>query len=555
MGVVRELADHYVAERAALDPFLATFLGQAGHDHELTDHSPDGVAARVELVRRSLAAIEAAEPADDDDRRCAELARDRMGLIIEQFEADEHLRPLRSTSSVLHDLRESFDLMATDTDDQWATIVERVGAVPRALGQLRASLEAGIAAGLFSAPRQVLACARHLAMWAGTEPGSTSWFHGFVSSGPESLQVQLQAGSSRAAEAMSDLSRWLLTVYAPAAEGTPDAVGADRYRLGARDSLGSIIDTADAYEWGWAELERIEAEMVRTAAMILPGEPLAAVFEHLDRHGPAIEGEQNLLAYLQDLVDRTIDLLGAEHFAIPEPVRRCEVMAAPPGVTAQYYTEPTMDFSRPGRTFNPTAGRTRFPIWNQVSTCYHEAVPGHHLQLAQWVYRADQLSRYQSTTFISGNGEGWALYAERLMDELGYLDDPGPRLGFLVAQQLRTTRVIVDIGMHNSFLFPRHQPFHPGEPMTPELGREFLLAHAGSDVPFLESEWVRYLGWPGQAIAYKLGERVWLEGRDAARRRVQRDGKAFDLRTWHGQALDSGSLGLDALAALLPTLG
>jgi uncharacterized protein (DUF885 family) len=165
------------------------------------------------------------------------------------------------------------------------------------------------------------------------------------------------------------------------------------------------------------------------------------------------------------------------------------------------------------------------------------------------------LSVYQTTTVVSGNIEGWALYAERLMDERGAFTDPGHRLGYLVAQQLRATRVIVDLGMHHELSFPTGQPFHPGETMTPELGRQFLFAHAGRDEVFLQSEWVRYLGWPAQAICYKLGERVWRAGRDAAQARAAAERRPFDLRAWHAQALGLGSTGLDTLADVLPTLG
>ena len=555
MGLVRVLADQYLQDFCALEPSYATYYGQAGHDHELPDLSPDGVAARVDLARLALAAIERAQADDVEDRRCADLAIDRLGLDVEQFEAGEHLRALRSSGSPVQGLRECFDLMPTETEEHWATVVQRMNAVPEAYRQYRASLEAGMSVGLMAPVRQALACASQLSTWAGAEPGAVAWFDSFIAPGPELLQQQLHAAAQRASAGLADTATWLRTVYASAAEGTADAVGGERYRLQARVFLGAVVDATEAYDWGWGELERIETDMRATADEILPGESLPDVFAHLDRYGPAIEGEQNLRSFLQDLVDHTIDALGSEHFTIPEPLRRCEVMLAPPGPAAQYYTPPTPDFSRPGRTWNPTNGRTHFPIWNEVSTCYHEAVPGHHLQLAQWVHRADQLSRYQSGVEVSGTIEGWALYAERLMDELGYLTDPGRRLGYLVAQQLRATRVIVDIGMHHELTFPAGQPFHAGEEMTAELGREFLRAHAGSNMDFLESEWLRYLGLPGQAISYKLGERVWRDGREAARRRVTSQGRTFDLRAWHAEALDMGSVGLDALAAVLPTLG
>ena len=107
--------------------------------------------------------------------------------------------------------------------------------------------------------------------------------------------------------------------------------------------------------------------------------------------------------------------------------------------TAPYYTRPSQDFARPGRTWLPTLGRTRVPLWDLVSIWYHEGVPGHHLQLAQWAYVSSELSTYQTSLgSVGANVEGWALYAERLMDELGYLSDPGHRMGYLNAQALRT---------------------------------------------------------------------------------------------------------------------
>jgi uncharacterized protein (DUF885 family) len=232
-------------------------------------------------------------------------------------------------------------------------------------------------------------------------------------------------------------------------------------------------------------------------------------------------------------------------------------MIAPPGSAgAPYYTEPAEDFSRPGRTWLPTLGRDRFPLWDLVSTWYHEGVPGHHLQLAQWAYLSGDLSTYQTSLgAVGANVEGWALYAERLMDELGFLADPGARLGYLDGQQLRAVRVVIDIGMHLSLPIPDDADGllreHRGKAWTPDLARTFLGEHCGGDAALLDSELVRYLGMPGQAISYKLGERAWLAGREAAR---AAHGDAFDLRAWHMAALSQGSLGLDDLERELAAL-
>jgi uncharacterized protein (DUF885 family) len=423
-------------------------------------------------------------------------------------------------------------------------------AVPAAYASLAASLDEGRRLGVRAARRQADACAEQVATWAGLGTAAP-WFVTLAGGAPEDADHQrLTTAAATATQALVDFHA-VLRDYASDAPAA-DAVGRERYLLFARQFLGATLDPEDASAWAWDELMRIESEMVAVADQVVAGATVEEAEAHLDRYGHALEGEDALQHWLQDLMDRTVAELDGTHFDLDPRVRTVEAMIAPPGgAAAQYYTAPTADFSRPGRTWYPTMGATRFPTWAEVSTCYHEGVPGHHLQLAQWRVEAERLSLYQTSATISGNIEGWALYAERLMDEFGYLSDPGDRLGYLVAQQLRAVRVVVDLGMHLELPIPAGQPFHPGERWTPELGLAFLLAHGGKNEAFLRSEWVRYLGWPAQAISYKLGERVWLAGRDEARRT---QGDRFDLKRWHTAALAQGSLGLDDLAAELPRL-
>jgi uncharacterized protein (DUF885 family) len=388
-------------------------------------------------------------------------------------------------------------------------------------------------------------------VWSGTDgAGSRPFFLGLADELAESglddgnLHAVLEQRAARATEAYASYARYLVDEYSPHAT-EHDPVGADRYALAARVFNGTDLDLLETYAWGWDELHRIEDAMRKVGERILPGEPLPAVFELLETDpARSIEGEENLRAWLQDLMDRTIAELDGVHFDIPAPVRRVEAMIAPPGgAAAMYYTGPSEDFSRPGRTWYPTQGRTRFPRWGEVSICYHEGVPGHHLQVAQVRYLADRLSRYQrSLAWVSGHGEGWALYAERLMGELGYLDVPDYELGMLRAQAMRAVRVIVDIGMHLELPIPAGETYHPGEVWTPELALPFVIERSRFPEAFMRSEVDRYLGLPGQAISYKVGERVWLECRADAR---ARHGGAFDLKAWHAFALDLGSMGLD----------
>lgn len=547
----RTVADAYVDAATELDPITATYLGVRTGQDRLPDFSPAGLEAQADLARRTLAALDAAEVPDDDERRCARLLRERLTAELAVHEAGEGLRAVSNLHSPLHSVRGVFMLMPTETDEDWAAVAARLRAVPEALAGYRTSLEEGLDRKLPAGPRQVTTVVVQLGEWLEDEAGS--WFTQFVKDGPQALRTDLDAGAALATGAVAALRDWLRDTYAPAVEGTSDAVGRERYATWARYWTGSDLDLDEAYAWGWVEFRRIEAEMRAEAEKVLPGSTPMEALAHLDEHGEAVEGVDAVRDWLQALMDEAMSALDGTHFDLAEPVKRVESRIAPPGsAAAPYYTAPSLDFTRPGRTWLPTLGRERFPVWDLVSTWYHEGVPGHHLQLAQWAYVADRLSRYQATLGqVSANAEGWALYAERLMDELGFLTDPGRRLGYLNAQMLRATRVILDIGMHLELRIPDDSPYRPGETWTPELGRDFFGAYNGLSAAMLDSEIIRYLGMPGQAIGYKLGERSWLAGREAAR---AAHGDAFDAKAWHMAALSQGSLGLDDLVDELSRL-
>jgi uncharacterized protein (DUF885 family) len=559
----RAIADGYVDALVALDPVLATSLGAEQGRDRWPDWSPDGAAAVADLRRRTLGELDAAEAAaggrdrlDDAERRCARLLRERLEAQLAVSDAGEDLREVSTMFSPAQAVRQVFTLMPTATDADWEVVAARLERIPAALLGYRRSLVEGRDRHLVAGPRQVEAVVAQLGGWADAGGGS-GWFSGFARTGPQGLSDRLARAAADADGAVADLRSWLAAEYAPAARRRRDPVGREAYRRWVRYWSGSDLDVDEAYAWGWSEYARLDAELRAEADKVLAGATPREAVDHLNEHGPAIEGVDAVRDHLQRLMDEAIEALDGVHFDLAEPVRRVESMIAPEGsAAAPYYTRPSHDFSRPGRTWLPTMGRTRFPLWDLVSTWYHEGVPGHHLQLAQWVHVAPQLSRYQASVgSVSANAEGWALYAERLMDELGFLTDPAARLGYLDAQQMRAVRVIIDIGMHLELPIPADQgvpePFHPGERWTPELAREFFGRNSGRPPEFLDSEIIRYLGWPGQAIGYKLGERAWLAGRDAARRA---HGNAFDAKAWHMGALSQGSLGLDDLVAELAAL-
>ncbi|AVZ71775.1 DUF885 domain-containing protein [Streptomyces lunaelactis] len=550
----RQVADAYVDALIELDPTIGTYLGLKESSGLLPDYSPAGQEAVAALARETLARLDDAEKlpgaGSDTERRCGRLLRERLTAELAVHEADEGLRTVSNMRSPVHNVREVFTVTPTQTDEDWSAVAQRLRAVRPALEGYRASLALGLERKLLGGPRATRTNVEQMTEWLGTD---RSWFDEFAADGPLTLRTELDEAARIATESLAELRDWMRDVYAPAVAHAPDTVGRERYARWSRYFNGTDLDLDEAYAYGWSEYHRLLAEMRTEAGKILPGAEPWEALAHLDVHGEHIEGVEEVRVWLQKIMDEAIEALDGTHFELAERVRKVESRIAPPGgAAAPYYTGPSEDFTRPGCTWLPTMGATRFPVYDLVSTWYHEGVPGHHLQIAQWVHVADRLSRYQATIGgVSANAEGWALYAERLMDELGFLPDPERRLGYLDAQMMRACRVIVDIGMHLELEIPADSPFHPGERWTPELAQEFFGNHSGRPADFVESELIRYLSMPAQAIGYKLGERAWLLGRENARKA---HGEAFDAKAWHMAALSQGSLGLDDLVDELSRL-
>jgi uncharacterized protein (DUF885 family) len=523
----------------------------------MPDLSPEGPARVAELNRRTLTALAAAPVEGEPDRIARDVMGERLGVALALFEAKEHLRALRNIASPLQGVRQVFDLMSRDSEEDWSNIAARLRLVPATLLGYRTSLTRGLEEKLYASARQARVGAEQARVFAGLaeSEGKKSFFHQLAEAYAQaaeagafspSLAAGMDEGVRAAIDGYAAMHEYLRDVYLPKTSER-EAAGEDRYRLLSRVFLGATIDPRETYQWGWEELHRIEDEMRATAGKIVPGGDMDAVTKLLETD-PArvVEGVENYRRWLQDLHDEALQELHGVHFDIPESIRRVEVMIPPPGsALAAYYTGPSEDLKRPGRTWWPVGDSTRFPKWGDVTTVYHEGVPGHHLQVASVRLQQEKLSRYQRVlTFVSGHGEGWALYAERLMAELGYLDNPDYYLGMLSGQALRAVRVIIDIGMHLQLPIPPSESFHPGETWNYDLAVEFAVDRTRRPRPFMESEVVRYLGWPAQAISYKVGERYWLDAREIARRRM---GAHFDLKAFHTRALNLGPMGLEQL--------
>ncbi|MEY5004636.1 MAG: hypothetical protein RLZZ594_666, partial [Actinomycetota bacterium] len=436
----------------------------------------------------------------------------------------------------------------TATEDDWKNISARLSAIPGAVDGYIRSLKEGIAANDAPARRQVEWVLNEVKELAGKDSFFTKFAAG-AKAGETELSAGLKADVERAAvtatEGYAQLADFLANELLPNANKV-DAIGRERYSLLSRRFLGAKVDLDETYEWGIEELARVTAEQNAVANEIKAGATVQEAIDVLNNDASRkLHGTKALQEWMQNLSDAAIEKLSGTHFDIAEPIKKLECMIAPSNSGAIYYTGPTDDFSRPGRMWwSVPAGVDEFDTWRETTTVYHEGVPGHHLQVAQAVYNRAELNSWRRlASWTSGHGEGWALYAERLMADLGFLDDAGDRLGMLDGQRMRAARVVLDIGVHLG------KPKLEGSGVWDfDYALDFMGKNVNMSKEFVNFEVHRYFGWPGQAPSYKIGQRIWEQTRDEY---AARKGAAFDIKEFHREALNLGGLGLDTLRRAL----
>jgi uncharacterized protein (DUF885 family) len=477
------------------------------------------------------------QPIDEIDRIAKNVMIDRLESGLELHESQEGFVLWNVLTSPPSNIRSIFELMPKNTAQDFANIASRLHAVETAHDQWMQTISTVAKAGKTTAQRQVRGVIEQLESYA--NGGYSQMCTNFD---PDGKYPTMHSAAKIAEKSAAKTAAFLKNEYLLIA--TPnDAVGAERYAVWSRYFTGAKLDLRATYEWGMAELKAINERMWVIAEQIKPGaKTLREVADFLD-HDPkyVIKGKENVIKYLQDFTDAAIERMDGEFFEIDDRIKVCEARLAPEGsASAPYYNAPSEDLSRPGTTWIPMLGKDEVSSWHLVSTWYHEAVPGHHLQIATITIEKERLSRFQRTAAgISGYTEGWALYAERFMNELGAFDEPGIEMGYLSAQALRAARIVVDIGMHLGYTD------FDGNVWNAESSRKILNEQALLDEAHSRSETDRYLGWPGQAISYKVGERVWMKSREDAKVRL---GAAFNMKKFHTFALKIGPMGLDTFA-------
>jgi len=540
-----EIADRLTESYSDLSPILATTNGVAGRDHLWDDFSPDGEAAKAELRAATIAAL--VPFVEDDDPIQAAAARVIVGylsMLNRRYQSGHWKRDLNHIYSPFQRARDTFDVVSKDGAQAWDNIVSRLSTFGEPLAGYRESLQMGLEEGEVVARRQAASLVEQVRSVAGDDSRFIGYPELAAAAGGDPVRVADAVTKARSAAA--ELADWLENEYLPAAD-PEDAIGEDRYLEGSEYFLGMDLDPHETYEWGWSEVDRLRSEMRATSAEIDPDRSIEEVIELLDTDpSRSAPDHQAFARFVKGIQDEAVEQLDGSAFDVPDEIREVTVNIAPPGGSlGAWYHNPSADFSPPCSIWYAPGERTRIPYWGEVATAYHEGFPGHHLQVGVAILQREKLSRFQRNfIWYSGSGEGWALYAERLMDELGYFANPEYRLGLLASQLFRSTRVVVDIGTQLEKEIPAGAPLHAGEVWSYDLAVDYIEKIGLQVRDVAESEVKRYLGWPAQAISYKVGEREILDIRAQAAARARGN---FDLKDFHRRLLEAGAIRLDDL--------
>ncbi|WIK63706.1 DUF885 domain-containing protein [Gleimia hominis] len=570
-----QLADQYVEQLQQLEPDLAIGLGHRLVERAFADYSAFGAEQRATLAKRTLSKVQNTSTADATDVVTKMALVQSLNGELAMHEAGLSVGNVGNIATPMQSIRDAFALMPTVSTRDWEDISRRLHAVPEALDTYRAGIETAIDNGHAPTRTQTEALLEDLR----AQISDSNPYKKVVETpnSPAPMNAQLQQASLAATEATAGFAQWIKERVRPVAVNQ-DAVGRQNYRLHSMEFLGMRIDPEETYDWALEELRRIHAQQVEIARELYGANTtVTQALANLDKEERyQLRGTDALKKWMQQVADQAIEDLAGKHFTVTEPIRHIECMIASSADGGIYYTAPSADFSRPGQMWwSVPPGQEVFHTWQEKTTVYHEGMPGHHMQLGRATALQGRLNTWRANVcWYPGHGEGWALYAEALMDQLGYLTDPGERMGMLDSQRLRAARVVVDIGLHCELRRPstsylqeigiteREYEAHLQDSPYRNLGqvdaqpggwdRNHLWAFMASNVAmqpaFLQFETTRYLGWPGQASAYKVGQHQWELTRDHYL--AQPDpvtGERRSLRQFHDEALALGGLPLSVL--------
>ncbi|AXH95752.1 DUF885 domain-containing protein [Ornithinimicrobium avium] len=536
LGAPGRAADSLVAGLADLDPRAAQAVGLPT-DRLWADPGPDAVETRADLARTALADLHATGVQTGPAEVLRRALTERLTSDLELHDSGFTPGLVAPLASPAHAVLSGLESAVREPD----RLLEGLAEVPAALGAYAERLEAAAAHGYVAPARQSRTLAAQLLRWA--DPAADDRLGRLLTrtGAPEGSAPHTRL--ERAREACRDLASWLLTAHAPRGSAT-DAVGAGLYRTTAGAFLGTEVDLDETYAYGWELLDELTAR-AEGLALALGCSGLAEAEALLDaRPEGLVPVGPELVAWVEERTARAARTLDGVVLDVPAAIPLEAVLAAP-GSGSIYYSPPDPAGTRPGRVvWSTPTGAQRVPVWREVSTVLHEGVPGHHLQHAVTAATTTLHPWQRHLCHVHGHAEGWAHYVEGRAGAWGLLEDPAEQLGTVLAQRWRAARIVVDMGLHLDLPVPAN-PFTQATRWEPGVGVEVLTQAAGCDEETARFEVVRYLGWPGQALAFALGARLWEDAREAALTR------GLDEHAFHAQALSLGPMGMAPLRATL----
>jgi len=529
-------------------PELATSIG----DYRYNDRWSDSSLAHVQVQKRDLQGwldkFEKfdASGLDEQDTLSLQLMLHNLRERIEGIDLKTYEMPVDQFNGVQLELAQFPAIIPTDSTKHYEDYLARLRKIPVVIDQTIEVLEQGKKDKLmppkFLLEKTVEQC-KNLANAAGEASAFAQPVKEFPASVPEADRKRLHDDIIAAIDhdvrpAYTKLQNFLAKEYAPYGRTLPGVWslpnGDKLYRYDIRLLTTTNMDPEQIHEIGLSEVKRIEAEQLEIARKL--GFQDLKTFRASLKDNPRsyAKSPEDILQRYRGYIDQMRPELPKLFGLLPKTpveVREMQAFRAKEAAGADYQ-QGTPDGSRPGVVWVNTSDYQHRDMLSAESTAYHEGIPGHHMQISI-AETLPELPDFRKYNFNSAYAEGWALYSEQLGKDIGFYKDPYSDYGRLNDEMLRAIRLVVDTGVHY-----KH--------WTRQQMVDFFHEHSSVAESDLQAETDRYIAWPGQALAYKLGQLEILKLRARAEHEL---GSNYDIRAFHDEILNGGSLPMDVLDA------
>jgi uncharacterized protein (DUF885 family) len=541
-----EVFHDYWEDRLKHDPEFASIIGDNRYNDRTSDYSVQAINDRLAREQKFLMRLAVIDPTGftEQEKLSQELLIRKFEMDQEASEFKEWEMPINQMGGIYSDypdLAAELSFTTVKDYDDWIT---RLRALPTAFAQVTENMSIGMEDGRVP-PKYLLEKAlEQVNELANQKPADSPLalpLKKFPASIPAAEQQRIRTEmldviAKVDLPAYMRLARFLKVSYVPAGRTNPgiDSLpdGKRYYQFLIKRTTTTDLTASQIHEIGLEEVKKDEAEMLAIAQKL--------GFKDLQSFRASLKTNPKLhpvsaaalldtyRGYLKPMQAKLPELFGklpkAPFDVVPVPAYAEET--APPA----YYESGTPDGSRPGRLFINTYNATERNLYDVEAIAYHEGIPGHHLQIsiAHELTELPQFRRYDNYTAYT---EGWGLYAEQLGKDVGFYQNPYSDYGRLEADIWRAIRLVVDTGVHS-------------EGWTRDQMVQYFRDHSNIDEPSIQAEVDRYIAWPSQALAYKIGQLEILELRDRAQKAL---GPRFDIHAFHDEVLDSGALPLNML--------